>query len=149
MKLLKLFTTILLIFSFLPTFSHATSTTQTEIISFEDGSYLTVELTTVQSRSTSRTASKTYHYHNLLGTEEWYATLTGTFTYDGTTSKCTLSGVTIGITDSSWYIVSRESHEEGDTAYGTVVMGVKFLGITTDKKTVNMSLTCDKNGNLS
>lgn len=149
MKLLKVFTAVFLIISLLPTVSRATSPLETEIIRFEDGSYMTVELTVSQTRSSSKSASKTYHYHNIWGTEEWYATLTGTFTYDGTTSRCTLSGVIIGITDTSWYIISRDNNEQGDTAYGTIVMGYKLFGITTDKKTVNMSITCDKNGNIS
>ena len=149
MKLLKIVTAILLVFSFLPTFSHAGAITETEIILFDDGCYMTVELTVAHSRSSSRSVSKTYRYHNFLGSEEWYATLSGSFTYDGNTSKCTLSGVTIGISNTNWYIISRDDYAQGDTAYGTVVMGYKLLGITTDTETLNMSMTCDKNGNIT
>lgn len=39
--------------------------------------------------------------------------------------------------------------KSGNTATADLVMGRKFLGITVQKETLNMTLTCDANGNLS
>ena len=150
MKTLKKLTIILLILAMLPTSVHGTSETTSEVIHFEDGSYLLIEITTIQSRASNKiTGSKTYRYVNALGTEKWYVTLYGTFTYDGTTSVCMSSNTSIGIFDSAWYIISNTYPTNGNTAIGQVIMGYKTLGVTVDRKTVDMRLTCDANGNLS
>lgn len=150
MKMLKVLTIVFLILAMLPTYAHALSDTKTEVIEFEDGSYMVIEVTSIDARSaTTRTATKTYRYYNALGTEKWYITLIGTFTYDGTTSVCLSSNTSIGIFDSAWYIISNQYSTSGNTAIGNVIMGFKILGVTTDRKTVDMTLTCDANGNLS
>lgn len=150
MKKVRNLTIVLLILAMLPIFAYATSDTKAEVIQFEDGSYLVIEVTAIQTRATNKiTGSKTYRYYNALGTEKWYVTLYGTFTYDGATSVCMSSNTSIGIFDSAWYIVSNTYTTSGNSAIGKVVMGYKFLGVTTDKHTVDITLNCDANGNLS
>ena len=152
MKLMKHFLIALLILSILPLNALAAPSTQSDsnIIYFDDGSYITISVTSVDSRSSfTRIGSKTYVYNNALGTKKWEATITGTFTYDGTVSTCTTSSISVNILDTSWYIVSQSASKSGNTATGVLVMGYKFLGVTTDKRTVNLSLTCDANGYLS
>ena len=150
MKMIKTVTIAFLILAMLPTFVYASSDTKTEVINFEDGSYMVVEVTFIPSRAaTTRTATKTYRYHNALGTEKWKVTLIGTFTYDGTTCVCMSSNTSIAILDSAWYIISNTYSASSNSALGKVTMGYKFLGVTTDKKNLDMSLTCDPNGNLS
>lgn len=150
MKTLKTVTIILLIVAMLPIYGHATADTKSEIIHFDDGSYIVIEISFLDERaSTTRTATKTYRYYNALGTEKWYVTLIGKFTYDGTTSTCMSSNTSIGILDSAWYIISNTYSTSGNSAIGNVTMGYKILGVTTDRKNVNISITCDANGNLS
>lgn len=152
MKAIRLITVFTLLAALLsiPSLAVSNNVNDTEVIYYEDGSYTAIYTTVIATRSAStRHASRTAVHTDLWGNEVWRVTLNATFTYDGITSVCTLSGVTIGVTDSSWYIISRESHEADSTAYGTVVMGYKVLGITTDKKTVDISITCDKDGNIS
>ena len=121
-----------------------------EIIYLKNGCYITVEITTdMQRASGTRKGNKIYVCRTSSGAEEWRATLTGTFTYTGPSATCTAVSCSTSITDASWYEVSKTTSKSGATASGTVTMGEKFLGITINKETVNMSLTCDANGNLS
>lgn len=140
----------LFLFSMTGAVSAEEPSTTTEIIYFDDGSYLIVE--TVQSMS--RTANTTSGFKRIVhvtesGTTEWRAILTGTFTYDGTTATCTESSVTTYVYASNWYEISKSATKSGDTANGSVTMGHTVLGITVARKTYSMTLTCSPNGTLS
>ncbi len=122
----------------------------TETIYLADGSYIVIELNVTEQRSaSSKTASKSYTCTANNGEEKWKATLTGTFTYNGTSASCTAASCTVSITDTAWYIISKSAGKSGSSAIGDVVMGRKFLGIKIDEETLNMKITCDANGNLS
>lgn len=145
-------TACVLLLSLLLTFpNYATATTQSQnTIYFEDGSYVTIETFVTGTRGTStKTASRVYTYYANNGNIDWSATLNGTFTYTGTSSTCTAASCTISISNSNWYEIGKNSSKIGSSAVADVTMGYKILGITTNRKTVNMSLTCDANGNLS
>ena len=120
------------------------------IILFNDGSYIVVELSENLVRATNtKTQTKTSKYYNSNDVLQWTVVLTGTFTYNGTTSSCTASNCSITISNDNWYTISKASGKSGNTATADVTMGYKLLGITTTKKTLNMTLTCDKDGNFS
>jgi hypothetical protein len=127
------------------------NTSRTEnIIYLDDGGYITVQTELILVRATqTKSAKRTYTYHANSGDEEWKAVLTGTFTYTGTTSTCTSSSCTVSITNTNWYEVSKTVGKSGNKATADLIMGRKFLGITIKKETINMTLTCDANGNLS
>lgn len=55
----------------------------------------------------------------------------------------------VTILSSTWYVVSKSATKGGNTAKATVTMGRKLVGVTIDKETYNITLTCDKNGNVS
>ena len=153
---MKRFFSILLVavmvFALLPVQTYATTETQanSDIIYFQDGSYITVELTWAETRASgTKTGSKTYRYNNSDGVEQWRAVLSGTFSYTGSSATCTAASCNVTISDSSYYVVSKDVSKSGNKALCTLIMGEKFLGITIDKETINMSITCDANGNLS
>lgn len=121
-----------------------------EIIYFEDGSSLTITILESSSRAAGTTSgSKQCTYRDSAGDLSWIATLSGTFSYTGTSSTCTSSSINVTIYDSLWYNVSKSASKSGNTATGTVTMGLKVLGVTVSKPTYNLTLTCDKDGNLS
>ena len=102
------------------------------------------------TRATStKTAKKTGSYKNSSGTVLWSVTVTGTFTYNGTTSSCTKSVVSTSVSNSNWKISSSSSSKSGNKATATATAKCFYDGpmISTTSKTV--TLTCDKNGNLS
>lgn len=121
-----------------------------EIIYLEDSSYIVIELNVTEHRSaSSKTASKSYTCTANNGEEKWKATLTGTFTYNGTSASCTAASCTVSITDDVWYVISKSASKSGNSAIGNVVMGRKFLGIKIDEETLNMKITCDASGSIS
>ena len=98
-------------------------------IHFDDGSYLTECIYITQTRSSG--------------------TVSGTFSYTGSSATCTASSCDVTIYDSAWYIVSKSASKSGNKATASVTMGYKALGVTVNKVPISMSLSCDANGNLS
>lgn len=130
---------------------NATEITNTEeIIYLKNGDYIAVELIVIDSRATStKTGKKSYIYKNSNGTEEWRATLSGTFAYTGTTATCTASSCTTSVSDSAWYEISKSAGKSGSSATAEVTMGEKILGITINRESISMKLTCSATGSLS
>lgn len=121
-----------------------------QTITLDNGDFIIVTTEVYETRATqTKSASRKYSYTTSSGDVEWVITLNGTFTYTGTTSTCTASSCTVTINDNSWYVVSKSASKSGSTATANVTMGRKVLGITITKKDYTLTLTCDKNGNLS
>lgn len=120
------------------------------IVYFDDGSYMTVEIITNDARvSGSKTGIKQYTYYDVDGVSQWKAALTGSFTYTGSSATCTSSSVSVTIYDSSWYEIYKLASKSGNVAKASVTMGDKLVGGTVTEVPVNLTLTCDVNGNLS
>ena len=120
----------------------------------ENGDYF--EITTIEhdtndffSTSKTITASRTAKYITSSGTVLWSVTVTGTFTYTGSTSKCIASQVSASSNNSNWKIASKSSSRSGSTASATAT-AKRYNGsnvVQTSTKTVKLS--CSKNGTLS
>lgn len=122
-----------------------------EVVQYKDGTYLEITLESApQTRvSGSLTKTKNYTYKDADGTAQWKISLTGSFTYTGTTSTCTAASCNVTIYQSDWSVASKSASKSGNTAYGTARMLRKYLGATISDRTYNLTLTCDKNGNVS
>lgn len=125
---------------------------RTETVYFDDGSYMTVEVTRAVRASGSVTGSKPYTYYNSSynssGVVQWQAVLTGSFTYTGSSATCTASSVDVTVYDSAWKVISKSASKSENTATASVSMR-KVVGVTVMTVPVSMSLSCDANGNLS
>lgn len=123
---------------------------ETTVTYFEDGSYIidTIEISGARA-SGSISGSKTRSYYDENGNLDWKAVLNGSFSYTGSSATCTSSSVNVTVYDSSWYTVSKSASKSGNTANASVTMGRKVLGVTVEQKSISISLSCDKNGNLS
>lgn len=119
-----------------------------EVIILEDGSYIEVEIVESLARST-KTGSKTYTYKDSSGNAKWKATLDGTYAYDGATYSCTAATCSVAVYDDGWNLDTKYAYRSGDTAYASVTMCHMVLGVMVEKSTYKLTLTCDKNGNLS
>ena len=121
-----------------------------EIIWLDNDSYIKVTTQTISTYA-SGTVTKSKSYTFYTGDDaQWKTTLNGTFTYNGVTSTCTSSSCSVSIYNSTnWYVVSKSANKSDNTATATVTIGYKVLGITTRKDTYDLTLTCDKNGNVS
>lgn len=121
-----------------------------EVIHFPDGSHTTVEIFYQGTRASKTvTGSKVSSHYGSNGSLVWKATLTGHFTYTGSSATCTSSSASVTIYDSSWYTISKSSSKSGDTAYAQITMGQKLAGVTVQKISADMSLTCSADGKLS
>lgn len=121
-----------------------------EIIYLDDGSYITIELNVVQSRTSfATTGEKKYTYYNSQDVADWSATLSGLFTYNGTTATCKTSTRNVTIINDGWHEDSKVTSKSGASAIADLTMLYKVLGITLNNETIRMTLTCDKDGNLS
>lgn len=148
-KILSFAVAVCLIISIVPQLGYALNT-ENDVIYFENGSYLIVSVQTVESRiAGTKSSSKTYQYCLPDGTLEWQAVLRGSFVYTGSSGNCTSATCNVTIYNPDWYEVSKTTGTANGTASAELVMGYKVIGITTKTVPVSMSITCDKDGNLT
>lgn len=151
-KIIAIFLTVFLILS-IPTISYANDTDYCKpneyIEYFSDGSY---SVTTIESINVAVMANssvskyKTITHYSSKDEKEWEITITGTFTYTGSSATCTNSTVSYTIYDKNWKVTSAQASKSGRTATGEFTLKRYFLGIPT--KTVNetLTLTCSNTG---
>lgn len=147
----RLFALILVLILIVPVIPGNVSAAADETrVVLEDGSYLIITLTETAARDgTNKGGRKTYNFYASDGTLKWSATLAATFNYTGTTATCTSAVCTTSIKDSAWFEVSKSTTRSGGTATTNLTMGEKVLGITLTTISRTITLTCDKDGNLS
>ena len=125
---------------------------QREVIRFEDGSYtvVTVSREATAARAINYTSGdKVFNYYSSANVLQWKAVLNATFTYNGSSATCTsVNSLNVTIYDSSWSVGSKSTSRSGNTAYGYLTMNGKLVG-GTQGVPVTLTLTCDRNGNLS
>ncbi len=122
---------------------------------YEDGSYDVITTSSLYTISELRNAkgtkseTKTNEHHNADGSLAWKASITASFTYNGTTSSCTSVSKSTTIYKSSWKCTASSCSKSGAMATGSFTFKYYVLGIPV--KTVNktLTLTCDKNGNIT
>ena len=151
-KFISFILVVVSLLSIIPT-AHVSAQCKTdsaEIIYLDDGGYILVDVDTAPGIArTTVTKNKNYTRYSSDDEMQWKITLTGSFTYNGVTSSCTSCNCTVTIYVDAWYTSSKTSWVSGNTANATVELGRKLLGVTVKRETVNLTLTCDKNGNFS
>lgn len=136
--------------SFIPIQISAEEQNRAGVICLDDGSYIMESISEYGPRLTGhKTGSKTYDYYGSDGKLKWSAEVCGNFMYNGTTSSCTASNVTVTIYDDQWVVVSKQASHNRNTATGEIVMGKTRLGATVGTVNYSLSVSCDPNGNLS
>jgi len=122
-----------------------------EVTRYEDGSYT---VTTVEKSAVTRASGTTsgrniknhYSSDNVL---QWRAVLDASFSYNGSSATCTsVNSFNVTIYNSDWSVGSKSTSRSGNTAYGYLTMNRKIVG-GTQGVPVTVTLSCDKNGNLS
>lgn len=103
----------------------------------------TIYVPAIQPYANAKTGTKTAECI-ASGRTIYTISVTGTFTYDGSTSDATSAAVSISTHVASASILSRNAYTSGASAIATG--SVSYLGLTLQK---TVTLTCDKNGNLS
>lgn len=125
--------------------SMSDSTTDVEIITFEDGSYM--KIVTIKSNPDARASitdvERSYTYLNSSDDKIFVYTLYGRFEYDGTTCTATDVAYSYHIYWFGWRLVDHLEYCSSNSVYGAA----RFDG-PDESKTMAGSITCDKNGNL-
>ena len=120
------------------------------VIPFENGSSLIITVPKVLfSQRGTITGQKTYHYRDADGVVQWTATLTGSFTYNGSTAACTAASCVTSVQHGNWSETYNHAYPSNNTAQADITMVRKVLFFTVQTETAHLTLTCDANGNLS
>lgn len=145
----------LLTFSSSASFEPSNSNTYSSVEYFEDGSYLEIviieELSTSLPKETrtSKLGSKKLTYKNANDETEWSATISGTFTYNGSSCTCTSSSISYSIENTKWKIPSATASKSGNKAIGNVTAKYYVLGVLIKTVEKSVTLTCSATGVLS
>lgn len=138
-----------------PTSASAASSTSNIIVeTFEDGSYIETVIEEIETSSTYSTTStksgkKTSTYKNSSGDALWSVSVTGTFTYNGSSATCTKSTVSTASYNNNWKITASSSSKSGASAKATATAAKYSSGIYIISTTQSVTLTCSKSGTLS
>lgn len=148
-KCISFFVTFLLVICLLPVETFAA---ENRVVYYDDGSYDVITIT-VDMKATRATGTKTgmitKDRRNSDGELEWRASMKATFTYDGSTSRCTsVDSPSVVIYDNTWSLDSKSCSKSGNTTTGNITMAKKLL-LGSGKVPITLTLSCDKNGNLS
>ena len=115
-----------------------------------DGSYFVTEIERIETLDKGTVSFlKQLHYYNSSDDLQWTMKLNAAFTYNGTTAACTSCSVTYTIQNTAWHYDSKQETIDGNVATGTLTMVKKLLGIPIKTVTRTLTITCDKDGNVS
>lgn len=142
--------------SFSTNVSAATSI-DSDIELLDNGCYIETIITDVPSTNSSIstlattktiTKTKTTYYKNSSGTVLWSVSITATFTYNGTTSKCTSCSHSASAPAASWSIKSCTSSKSGNSATAKAVAVHSNAGAS-QSFTKSVTIKCSANGTVS
>lgn len=122
------------------------------IIHFDDGSCLeisAVEETTIARATNTKSGQQSLIYRNNNGVEQWRATLTATFTYNGSSATCTSASITSSVSDGNWKFTQKTATKSGNKATGNITVKHYVLGIPTKTVEQTITITCSASGALS
>ena len=155
-KISAILVVVVLFFALSPPQVYAQSV---ESIHYDDGSYILIEkecsfnkditAVIVMKALGSKSGSKQYKYYSAADELQWIVTLSADFTFNGTTSSCTyVREPKVEVYAGKWSAVSKSASKVGNVATGKVEM--KKGGLFISKSIpVTVTLSCDKNGNLT
>ena len=93
--------------------------------------------------------SKHNHFYNANGVKLWTVTVTGTFSYDGSSATCTSVSKSYTIYDSAWKVTDESCSKSGNKAMASFTVKRYVLLIPVQTENVSLTLTCSANGTLS
>ncbi|MBQ3783425.1 MAG: hypothetical protein II838_08300 [Lachnospiraceae bacterium] len=110
-----------------------------------------IETTLVVSDSSKGTVNgtKTSTYKNSSNETLWYVSVTGTFSYNGTSSTCINASGDSHSYSSYWTVSNPTVSKSGNTATSTATGKKRVFGIVVQTQTLTVTLSCSKNGVLS
>lgn len=132
----------------------------TTTIYLDDGRYIVVTLITNdisslsldsrQATSFTKVGNKFVTCYDKDNNLEWKYTLSAEFSVvEGVSATCTSATYSQTIYASGWSFSNGNATKSGNTAYGVGTFKRKVLFVTVETKIIDISISCDVNGNLS
>jgi hypothetical protein len=122
----------------------------------EDGSYIVTTLTTTTQSNISllsttytKTSTKFRDYYDDESNICWEGTLTCTFSYDGSTSRCLSASTGYTIYNTSWRCTSNTASRSGNTGYGHYTFKKYILSICVVTYSPTLTMVCSPSGSLT
>ena len=123
---------------------------------FADGSYIEsiilpdIEKSPLAAFSTSKSITKTKlsQYKSAQGTTLWSLSITASFTYNGTSARCTSCTPHATVYNNTWKVKSLSSSKSGNQATANVTMTHSKDGLSNNIQK-SVTITCSKNGAVS
>ncbi len=144
-RLFYTFFVMLIMGGFLIPQTMAANYTTDYTVYYEDGSYAIITLDNDWKMHSNANTYRTYTYYDPLGQRCFAYTLNASFTYNGVTSNADSCDYKAIIYRQGWDIASHSEYVSGNTAYGNAT----FTGPNGQVRTASLTLTCDKNGNVT
>lgn len=95
------------------------------------------------------TKTKTNKYKDSKGVVLYTISITGTFTYTGTSSTCTKAVVEATAPANDWKIISKSASKSGKKAIGNATVKQYYDGSVIQTKYLSVTLNCSATGQLS
>ena len=96
------------------------------------------------TRSSTKSGNKTYTYYSPSKVKQWSYILTGTFTYDGSSSEAVKARASYSIYNRDWKLVESNPYCDGSYAIADAA-----FESSNDYRSITIEIYCDKNGNIS
>lgn len=124
---------------------------------YSDGCYAIIQLSeTAQSSSNAtmaatqtKSGTKGYKFYNANNVLLWDVSITGTFSYSGSTSTCTSVTKSTSIIDGNWKVTAESCSKSSNKALGSFTVKRYTLLIPVQTENVSLTLTCSASGVLS
>lgn len=129
--------------------SPAATGTVVKTIYYDNGCYAVIVITEGSSTRATKSGAKGYNFYNANGVLLWNVEITGTFTYDGSTSSCTNVTKSTKIYDGNWKVTAESCSKSGNKAYGDFTVKRYTLLVPVQTEVVNLVLACSPSGVLS
>ena len=121
------------------------------ILFLENGFYavVTMEENTFLRATNTKSGSKTIDIYNNDNEKVFDATITGTFTYTGSSATCTKASISYNVYADNWKMKEATASKSGNKAIGDVTAKRYLLGIPVETVEQTFYLTCSATGTLS
>lgn len=117
---------------------------ETFIFDATDGGCSVMPVALSQEKTITKTKVKTYK--NSAGKVMWSLSVTGTFSYNGKTSKCTKTSHHTEIVNKNWTVKNAQSSKSGNTATAKARFSRTDAGVQMD---ATVTLQCSATGKIS
>ena len=99
-------------------------------------------------KTSTKTGRRVYSYESSSGKLLWTITITGTFSYTGSSSKCTKSEISTTCPASNWKLSEKKAYTSGSSAKATASFKQYKKDVYLQTITRTVTLSCNKSGKL-